>query len=228
MNVLQYCKGDLSLISSLLHPASIFSALPSLSAFLLSHHKNTISFFPPCQNQTLPLFPHPLSLCLHPFLLLPGHSSDRHCRAVALLCLSAGESGPAFTLSSIAAWVSSKAAIQPAQSLPTGNRPTKEKGGCSPSLLCSVWSGLPPPPPINNTTLPQQKEIQPCSRKPLLPSSLYSLDRAALPLSPFSSPLLPLILAEKLQEQVCTYSCAYYIQEFTLILWVHLSMLSVV
>lgn len=138
---MQYCKGDLTFFPFPSSPTlpPLFQSTPSLSfwLFLLST-KKTLSFFPPCQNQTLPLFPHPLSLFLRPFLFLSGHSSDRHCSAVVLLCLSAGESGSAFTLSSIAARVSSKAAIQPAQSLPTGNRPTKEKGAAR--LLCSALS----------------------------------------------------------------------------------------
>lgn len=106
----------------------------------------------PAKNQTLPLvstFCHSLSTFF--FCSLVTAVTD---------CLSVDWLGPAFTLCSIAAQVSSKAAIQPAQSLPTGNRPTKERPGWGGmlSLRCFVWSGLPPPPPINNTTLPQQKE----------------------------------------------------------------------
>ncbi len=139
---MQYCKGDLPFfplpLSSLLHPCLHFfnPLLLSLSGSLFSHHKNTF-FLPSLPKSNTPTIP-PSSVTLRSFLFLSGHSSDRHCSAVVLLCLSAGESGPAFTLSSIAARVSSKAAIQPAQSLPTGNRPTKEKGAAR--LLCSAPS----------------------------------------------------------------------------------------
>lgn len=63
------------------------------------------------------------------FSSFSGHSGDRHCAAVVVPCLSEDGPGPALALSSIEARVSSKAAIQPAQSLPTGKRPTKERGG---------------------------------------------------------------------------------------------------
>ncbi len=118
--------------------ASIFS-VHSFSLFLaFSPQKLFLFFLPSAKIKHSHYFPHTLSLCLRPFLFLSGRSSDRHCGALVLLCLSAGESGLAFTLSSIDAWVSSKAAIQPAQSLPTGNRPTKEKGAAR--LLCSAPS----------------------------------------------------------------------------------------
>lgn len=146
---MQYCKGDLpfffilSTLSSLLQPCLHFfpPLLLSLSqafSFLTTKTLFFLSSLPKSNTPTIPPLPRPLSLFRHPFLFLSGHSGDRHCSGVVLLCLSAGESGPAFTLSSIAAWVSSKAAIQPAQSLPTGNRPTKEKGAAR--LLCSAPS----------------------------------------------------------------------------------------
>lgn len=140
--VKETCLFSLSPLSSFLHPCLHFfnPLLLSLSGFLFSHHKTLFLFFysHSAKIKHSHYFPHPLSLSLRPFLFLSGHSSDRHCSAVVLLCLGAGESGPAFTLSSIAARVSSKAAIQPAQSLPTGNRPTKEKGAAR--LLCSAPS----------------------------------------------------------------------------------------
>lgn len=144
-----------------------------------------------------PVLCHSLSFCL--FLFLSGRGGDRHCVTVVLLCLGEGESRPAFTLGSIAAWVSSKAAIQPAQSLPTGNRPTKEKGAAR--LLCSVPSeaALRPPPPINNTALPQHKKrkgvgglVCPCEL--LLPSLLYF--SFWLPPPRFTSPLSAQVLTE--------------------------------
>lgn len=137
---MQYCKGDLPFFYTF--PCLYFNPfLLSLSGCLFSHHKKKKTLFlssVPGKIKHSHYFPRPLSLSLCPFLFLSGHSSDRHCSAVVLLCLSAGESGLAFTLSSIAAWVSTKAAIQPAQSLPTGNRPTKEKGAAR--LLCSAPS----------------------------------------------------------------------------------------
>lgn len=137
---MKYCKGDLPPFfpSPAMPPFFFNPLLLSLSGFL---------FFSPQKHSPPPIpakikhshyFPRPLSLSLYPFLSLSGHGSDRHCVTVVLLCLSVGESGPKFTLSSIAARVSSKAAIQPAQSLSAGNRPTKEKGAAR--LLCSTQS----------------------------------------------------------------------------------------
>lgn len=139
--VKETCLFSLSPFLLVSTPAPFFQPSPSISFWLsLFSPQNTFFFFysHSAKIKHSHYFPHPLSLSLRPFLFLSGHSSDRHCSAVVLLCLSAGESGPAFTLSSIAARVSSKAAIQPAQSLPTGNRPTKEKGAAR--LLCSAPS----------------------------------------------------------------------------------------
>lgn len=135
------------------NPFPLFSlAFHSASFYFLSlfpPQKNTISFFPPCQNQTLPLTPHPLSLSLHPFLPLSGRGSDRHCSAVVFLRLRARVSQARPSLSSsIAARVFLKGS-HPASTKPAHweYRPTKEKRGLLAFFLqCSLSeAGLPPP-----------------------------------------------------------------------------------
>lgn len=73
-------------------PASMFFTLlllssPSLSAYLFSHHKTLYFSSFPAKIKHSHYFPQPLSLSLCPFLFHSGHSSDRHCSAVVLLCL---------------------------------------------------------------------------------------------------------------------------------------------
>lgn len=133
--VKETCLPHLSSSSPALPPFFSIHFFWLFLVFSLSSQKH-LPFLP--KSNTPTIFPHPLSFSPCPFLSLLGQSSDRHCITVVLLCLGAGESGLAFTLSSIAARVSSKAAIQPAQSLPTGNRPTEEKGAAR--LLCSALS----------------------------------------------------------------------------------------
>lgn len=64
MNVLQYCKGDLSLISSLLHPASIFLPFYHFQLFSFPTKTPFLSSLPAKikHSHYSPILCHPVSI----------------------------------------------------------------------------------------------------------------------------------------------------------------------